>query len=235
MSVPAWAQDSISIFDVRKTLPLEPDEPVYHDYYVNAGSAAGIKKDMFVSVVRRTPIHDPVKNKAQATLSFEIAKVQIIHVEPMMSVARLATQYESNDRPVMEFEAVMIGDALDLKTASMQAPKPVKRRSSQRAARSNPAPLVGDTIPEQVPVVAQPAVEPTDTASTDQASEMVSIPVGAVKLEPEPVNETSEASSSKSQESGLQKLAPQKPKIESTSPSAAVPGMVPSADEPTQI
>jgi hypothetical protein len=130
----AFAADgNVSIFDVRKTLQMDPSEPVYHDYYLNAGPEAGLKRGMFVSVVRRTPIHNPIENKSAGTLSVEVAKLQIISVESGISVGRLVTSFGSADRPVVDFEGIMIGDVLDLTTVSMEAPK------SKRAAAIIPS------------------------------------------------------------------------------------------------
>lgn len=156
---PAYAFDSVIIFDVRKTLALDPSEPVFHDYYINAGPEAGLKKGVYVSIVRKMPIHDPIQGKAQATLSVEVAKVQIIHVERNISVARLAAAMGSEDRPILEFEGVMIGDALDLTTVSNDAPKDGKGKRRQpgstgdqsmpgtSSAAAEGAEASGDTVP----------------------------------------------------------------------------------------
>ncbi len=171
----AFAADDVSIFDVRKSLPLDPSEPVFHDFYVNAGPEAGLKKGMYVSVVRKLPIHDPIGNKAQGTLSVEVAKLQIIHVERDISVARLASEFGSEDRPVLEFEAVMIGDVLDLSSVSMTAPKETekrrKRSPSAAADSSVPAPTETAAVTEGSPVPAMPAPLPQN------AEKPVTIPV----------------------------------------------------------
>ncbi len=134
VSTSAFAADgNVSIFDVRKSLQMDPSEPVYHDFYLNAGPEAGLKRGMFVSVVRRTPIHNPIENKSAGTLSVEVAKLQIIQVENGISVGRLVSSFGSADRPVVEFEGIMIGDVLDLTTVSMEAPR------SKRAAAITPA------------------------------------------------------------------------------------------------
>ena len=38
------------IFDVRRSLPLEPDEPVTKDFYINAGPESGMKKGLFIEL-----------------------------------------------------------------------------------------------------------------------------------------------------------------------------------------
>lgn len=139
------------IFDVRRSLPLEPDEPVYHDFYINAGPEAGLKKGQFVSVIRQVPVHDPIQNKQQATLTVSIGKLQIIHVERGITVARLHSELGDDERPTVEFEAVMVGDRIDLGSLTMTAPKGKKRSLRRRGAKASeshaPANVARETDP----------------------------------------------------------------------------------------
>lgn len=160
-----------TIFDVRKSLAMEPDEPTYHDFYINAGQDVGIKKGQYLPVVRTVPVHDPIQNKQQGLLTIPIGKVQVIHVERNMAVARLANELNGDERPTVEFEAVMIGDRVDPKAASTEAPKTSKKPKRKAAAASiDPKP---DTIVEATievvpsapnPVPAIPAAVPAPAA-----------------------------------------------------------------------
>lgn len=130
------------IFDVRRSLPMEPDEPVAHDFYLSVGSEAGIKKGLYLSVVRTAPVHDPIQNKQQALLTVPVGKVQVIHVERNMSVARLVSELDDTERPTLEFEAIMIGDRVDVRSGSMEAPKEPstsKSRRKKKAAATAPS------------------------------------------------------------------------------------------------
>lgn len=118
------------IFDVRRSLPLEPDEPVYRDFYINAGVEAGFKKGMYITVVRLIPVHDPLQNKQQGELQVGVAKLQFIEVTRNLSVARLTSEFTNDERPALEFEGVMIGDRVDPASMTMQAP-PQKKKSAQ--------------------------------------------------------------------------------------------------------
>lgn len=140
------------IFDVRRSLPMEPDEPVYHDFYISAGVEAGIKKGQFLPVARQMPVHDPIQNKQQALLTIAVGKLQVIHVERNMAVARLVSELSDDERPTLEYEAVMIGDRVDLRGATMEAPKDAttqKARRKRKAAQLDDAPAA--------PVAAPPA------------------------------------------------------------------------------
>lgn len=204
----ASANDVVSVFDVRKSLPLDPSEPVFHDFYLNAGPEAGLKKGMYVSVVRKTPVHDPLGNKAQGTLSVEVAKVQIIHVERNISVARLAVDFGSEDRPVLEFEAIMIGDELDLSTVSMDAPKERKKERKRWSASAD-----------------APVPAPAPEAST-QLPAAASVPVGgAVPVQIAPVAPNVPAKEVENPATGAAAPAPPSA-VENPSRPAPVPGMV---------
>lgn len=141
------------IFDVRRSLPLDPDEPVFHDFYINAGPEAGFRKGVYVSVVRQIPVHDPVQNKQQATLNVTVGRLQIIHVERGIAVGRLHSELGDDERPTLEFEAVMVGDRVDLSSATSEAPKikPKTRAKKPVAAASSEG---GPSKPVSVPVPA---------------------------------------------------------------------------------
>ena len=119
----AQSDEFATVFDVRRSLAMEPGEKVFHDYYINAGSADGVKAGTYVTVVREIPVHDPVQNKQQGTLSVRVAYLQILHVEKNLAVARLAGELSNASRPVLEYEALMIGDKVDLKSQTSQVPK----------------------------------------------------------------------------------------------------------------
>ncbi len=122
-----------SIFEVRKSLPMENGEAAYKDYYINAGNEAGIKKGMYVGVLRTSNVLDPVKNTNQGSLKIQIAKLQIIQVDKHISVGRIAIQNSNDERPSVEFEGVMIGDLLDMDSASMAAPASKSKRKAAAA------------------------------------------------------------------------------------------------------
>lgn len=128
------------IFDVRRSLPLEPNEPVYHDFYINAGPESGLKKGMYVTVVRPVPVHDPIQNKQQATLNVTVGKLQVLQVDRGITVARLNSELSDEERPVLEFEAIMIGDRIDLDSATTVAPKPTNKKKPRVSAERESAP-----------------------------------------------------------------------------------------------
>ncbi len=123
-----------SIFEVRKSLPMENNEASFKDYYINAGNESGLKKGMFVGVIRSSSVLDPAKNITQGSLKIQIAKLQIIQVDKHISVGRLAVQSSNDERPSVEFEGIMIGDHLDMDSVSMTAPANAKAKRKTAAA-----------------------------------------------------------------------------------------------------
>jgi hypothetical protein len=122
--------DAPTIFDVRKSLPMEPTEAPFHDFYINAGSEAGFKRGQYLPIRRSLPVHDPIQNKQQAVLTVPVGNLLVIHVDRGLTVARLVQELGNEDRPTLEFEAVMIGDHVDLKGITMSPPKAVKPKKS---------------------------------------------------------------------------------------------------------
>ncbi len=176
------------IFDVRRSLPMDSEESVYHDFYISAGVEAGIKKGQFLPVARQLPVHDPIQNKQQALLTISVGKLQVIHVERNMSVARLVSELTDEERPTLEYEAVMIGDRVDLRGATMEAPKESlkeskgeKSRRRRRAAQLDDAaaaPVTPAAVSVQAPAAAPaPAKAPAPAAAPAPAPEKVSMSV----------------------------------------------------------
>jgi hypothetical protein len=164
------------IFDVRRSLPLEPTEPRYHDFYINAGPEAGFRKGMFLTVVRLIPVHDPVQNKQQGTLSVNVARLQVIHVERNITVARLHSAFGNDERPTLEFEAVMIGDRIDPAAMTMEVPGQKKR-----AQETIQTPQGGATASTQsLTPAAAPAPGAESQISTPMAASapFAAVPVG---------------------------------------------------------
>lgn len=123
---PARAQE-VTVFDVRKNLPMSDDEPVYRDFYINAGSNAGIKSGMIITVIRKRALYDPYQNNNPSDLSVPVGELKVIHVQKDMSVARLHRTFDRDNMPILEFNFILVGDRLDLGTAHFGGGEKVKR------------------------------------------------------------------------------------------------------------
>lgn len=168
-----------TIFDVRKSLPMEPNEASYHDFYINAGSEAGFKKGQYLPVQRAIPVHDPVQNKQQAILTIPVGKIVVIHSERNITVARLVTELGDDERPTLEYEAIMIGDRIDMKGISMEAPKEAGKKKKKTAAVEAPISATVTAVVSQ-PAAAEPAPSVAN-ASSPSAAPVSSAVENAVK------------------------------------------------------
>jgi hypothetical protein len=126
----AHADEKYSIFDVRKKLQMSNDEPAVKDYYISAGAETGLKPNMVVDVKRKIPMHDGFKNQSLGNLTITVGKLKIIHVDSGLSVARLFHVETSKNNPISGFEAIMVGDYLDMSTAAVLRPKKEKRKTA---------------------------------------------------------------------------------------------------------
>jgi hypothetical protein len=124
--------NDIMIFEVNKNIPMNNEEIVYKDYYLNGGATDGVKKGMVLSVYRKSPIHDNLKNKSQGFLRNPMGRLQVILVEQEFAVARLFSVQERDTTPITDFDAIMVGDLVDLATAhelKQENDKPTKKVS----------------------------------------------------------------------------------------------------------
>ncbi len=132
ISFAALAQE-VTVFEVQKNIPLTNDEVVYKDYYMSGGAHHGVKRGMIVSILRKIPIHDNLKNKSQGFLMNPVGRLQVIHVEQDFSIARLYSTHERDHLPVLEMEGIMVGDMVDL--ANAQEPKSGEEKPTKKSSR----------------------------------------------------------------------------------------------------
>ncbi len=168
------------IIEIRKSLPMEPTEKAVKDFIINRGSSAGLKAGAFVNIVREVAVNDPVRNKSLGALHIPVGKLQIIHVESNISVARLHSELGDDERPMLEYEALMIGDEVDLASISMDTPKASKKKwstSAATAATEKATEIATQEVPAESPskteVTQAKPIEPqqaADFASTASAN-----------------------------------------------------------------
>ncbi|MGE3760542.1 MAG: hypothetical protein AB7H97_22440, partial [Pseudobdellovibrionaceae bacterium] len=78
--IPWMAKAELTIFDVRKNLPMSDTDKVYRDFYINGGSESGLASGMVITVQRRQPLYDSYQNRSAGDLQLKVAKIKIIHV-----------------------------------------------------------------------------------------------------------------------------------------------------------
>lgn len=143
MSLPLMAMaDDITIFDVRKNLPMSDDEKVFRDFYINAGNEAGLSVGMVITVQRRLPLYDSYSNRSAGDLQLQVAKIKIIHVQKGLAVARLHSEFTREGAPILEDNFIMVGDRLDLATATTDKGDKGKKAESAEGQQSEPVAAV---------------------------------------------------------------------------------------------
>lgn len=104
------AQDFM-VYSVYKGLDFgNPGEAPLKDYYVNMGSAQGVRTGMTLEVLRKIASYDLVSQKLYQDVTFAFARLKVIHVEKNAAIARLETVFPATETPSFTPRAVMVGD-----------------------------------------------------------------------------------------------------------------------------
>ena len=110
-----------TVFEVRKNVKLDDNEPTVHDFYLNAGKQDGLKQGMVVTVTRKDPFKDNSLSKIDENLVVDVAELELLHVQSTFSVGRIRTVSNTKNAPILEFQAIMIGDKVDTASGRMAA------------------------------------------------------------------------------------------------------------------
>lgn len=164
--------DEITIFDVRKSLPMSNDEKPFKDFYLNKGSESGLREGMVITAKRRIPLYDAYQNRSVGDLAVDVAKIQVIHVQKGLAVARLYEDITREGRPLLEDPFILVGDHLDLATATL----PSRGKKSAQLEKSAEKPQAPAEVSQlAVPDTGQNAVDFASKApdNTPQGSSAV--------------------------------------------------------------
>lgn len=113
LSGKVFAQD-IQIVDVRRNIPLADDAPIYKDFYLNAGSEAGLKKNQVVTVFRKLTIRDSSGLVSYGELTIPVGQLKIVAAQNKVSVAREHKLISRDEEPMLEQIGLMSGDQIIL-------------------------------------------------------------------------------------------------------------------------
>ncbi len=124
----------VHIFDIRKNLQMKNDDPVYHDYYINAGALDGLKPNVILTVVRRVPVHDTYSNESQDDLIVPVGRIKLLHVQKNISLGRRLEVKSQGLGPVLDYQAIMLGDRIPLSSASIDEGREEGKEQGQSAS-----------------------------------------------------------------------------------------------------
>lgn len=124
----AFAAD-LNVIEVRRNIPLADDAPIYKDFYINAGSEAGLKKNLVLNVIRRTAIRDATGTQTFGEMDVPVGQLKVIAVAGRVAVAREFKLTPRDDEPMLEQIGIMIGDRLDLNGSFIDNKKSSAKKS----------------------------------------------------------------------------------------------------------
>ncbi|MBX2994448.1 MAG: hypothetical protein KF681_06495 [Bdellovibrionaceae bacterium] len=131
------AEGDVRIIEVRRNIPLADTDPVYKDFYINAGGEAGLKPNLVVSAVRKVNVKDATGTQAFGELLIPVGQLKVIFVQHGIAVAREHKPYGRELYPMLEQTGIMGGDLIDLKGSFVDnSPPPVHKIVQKETATS---------------------------------------------------------------------------------------------------
>jgi len=105
--------DEISIFEVRRNIPLSDTDPVYKDFYVKNGDSAKLKKNQVYTVTRKVTLRDASGSQVMGEIQSPVGQLKIIAVYGKIAVAREVKVFTREELPMLDNPWFMIGDSLE--------------------------------------------------------------------------------------------------------------------------
>jgi hypothetical protein len=110
--LPARANE-ISIFEVRRNIPLSDTDPVYKDFYVKGTDNGKLKKNQVFTVTRKVTMRDASGSQVMGEIQAPVGQLKIIAVYGKIAVAREVKIFTREELPMLDNPWFMIGDSLD--------------------------------------------------------------------------------------------------------------------------
>jgi len=116
----SWGSD-FSVYSIYQGLNLGGvGEVTQKDFYVNIGSTQGVTRGARLQVYRHTPTFDLVAQQVYRDVTFPIAVIKLIHVEPNVSIGRLEKFLPIEQRVTISPKAIMVGDLVQVADVSLK-------------------------------------------------------------------------------------------------------------------
>lgn len=111
------APSEISVVQVKRNIQMSETDPIYRDYYLDAGEEAGMKKNMVIEVLRKTSVKDSSGAHTYGEINIPVGQLKIISVFNKIAVAREYKLLSREEAPVLEQTGIMMGDTIETKGA----------------------------------------------------------------------------------------------------------------------
>ncbi len=106
-----------TIIQVARRLRMSYSEPVPpKDYFIDLGERDGLKVGDRVEVYRYVPVPNRMASGDWHVMKVTLGELRIKQVGESTSVARYEREREINSLPAMEYQSLMLGDQVILKT-----------------------------------------------------------------------------------------------------------------------
>ena len=106
-----------TIIQVARRLRMSYSEPVPpKDYFIDLGERDGLKVGDMVEVYRYVPVPNRMASGDWHVMKVTLGELKIKQVGESTSVARYEREREINSLPAMEYQSLMLGDQVILKT-----------------------------------------------------------------------------------------------------------------------
>lgn len=105
--------NEISIFEVRRNIPLSDTDPVYKDFYIKNGEGAKLKKNQVYTVTRKVTMRDASGSQVMGEIQAPVGQLKIIAVYGKIAVAREVKLFTREELPMLDNPWFMIGDSLE--------------------------------------------------------------------------------------------------------------------------
>jgi hypothetical protein len=146
-----FAQQEAIIFEVKKNLALRDSDKIIKDYLISQGTEAGLQPGTVVTVNRRVSVYDNYQNRTAGDMMIPVGEMQIIFSQKGLAVGRLLSIYDRRNLPSVDYESLMIGDRLDLRSLrkgkvsandfeSREDTLQMRRDNNERSASNSPTP-----------------------------------------------------------------------------------------------
>lgn len=156
--------NDISVVDVRRNITLSENDPVYKDFYINAGPSSGLKKNLVVTAVRKLNIRDASGANAVGEIMIPVGQLRIIAVYDRVAVAREYALLSRDELPMLEQVGIMNGDRIELAGSFIDNAKPkIKRKVTEQAPPVAIEPVAVVAITPANPVVSANTKPKTET------------------------------------------------------------------------
>jgi hypothetical protein len=174
----------MSVVDVRRNITLAENDPVYKDFYINAGAGSGLKKNLVVTAVRKVNVRDASGANAVGEITIPVGQLRVIAIYDRVAVAREYKLLSRDELPMLEQTGIMTGDRIDLQGSFVDNSKPKRPKTADAtkpaesttaiAAVVMPAPPTASTPIANsdvtvVPVTVDPVVSPNAPAPAANA------------------------------------------------------------------